>query len=152
MTYAEFSELVAAKGTVTFRQNSYCFDYELLVRTFVDVFGTEAVTCVDYDPADALSPFLQALDWFFDGALDGTDLDVRTNSTMSRVEELRRRVTVRQQRIDSLEAEIAQLQSDLHGTTVTLDWFKAALAASQETFGRRVLRTLRSAMDRRSPS
>jgi len=149
MSYAEYSELVATERKVTFRQNTYCFDYGLLIGTFAEAFGADAVTCIDYDPHDAVSPLLEAHDWFFEGALDGAELDLKCNTTMSRVEELQRRVAVRQERIDGLEAEILRLESELHGTNVTLDWFKSALAASRDSFGRRVLRALRSAMDRR---
>ena len=157
-TYAEFQEMVAVDGEVTFRKNTYCFDYDRLVRTFAEIFGAEAITCIDYDPTDAVAPFLKALDWFFEGALDGADADLRSNTTMSRVEELRRRVTVRQERIDTLEvqveeleAEVARLQWELQGVNVTLDWFKNALAASQNTLPRRTVRRLRSAVPRRSP-
>jgi hypothetical protein len=152
MDYVEFTERVATEGQVTFRQNTYCFDYDLLERTFRDVFGEEAVTCIAYDSRDAVGQFLTSFDWFFGGALDGTDVDVRSNSSMSRVEELRNRVRVRQQRIDALEDEIDGLESQIRGLNVTLDWFRTALAASENRFSRRVVRKIRSLTSRHPPN
>ena len=151
MDYAEFTERVATEGQVTFRQNTYCFDYGLLERTFSEVFGEEAVTCTDYDSRDAVGQFLKSFDWFFGGALDGTDLELRSNSSMSRVEELRNRVRVRQQRIDALEAEIDGLEQQIHGLNVTLDWFRKALAASEDRLSRRAVRRIRSLGSRHRP-
>lgn len=144
MDYAEFSERVAAEGQVTYFENTYCFDYALLVGTFAEVFGAQAITCIDYDPGDVVTPFLETFDWFFGDVFHGTDLNIRSNTTMSRVEELRNKVRVRQDRIDALGVEI-------DGLNVTLDWFRAALAASEERFSRRVARTVRSVITRRQP-
>jgi len=142
VSYAEYLERVAAEGQVTVRQNTYCFDYELLVRSFTEAFGSRAVTCIDFDPRDAISPFLGACDWFFDGALTGTDLTVRTNTMMHRIEDLRNRVRIGQERIDSLEIEVEELH-------VALDGFRGALAASEGRLSRRIGRTVRSAVQRR---
>jgi hypothetical protein len=152
MTYEEFTEKVATDREVTFRQNTYCFDYQRLVGAFADVFGDESVTCVDFDREDAVGPFLEATDWFFAGALTGVDTGVRSNSTMSRIEELRNRVQVRQDRIDHLELEIDGLEAQIRGLNVTLDWFRTALEASEQRFGRRVGRRIRSVVWPRSRS
>ena len=148
-SYADFAQCVATERQFTVRQNTYCFDYARLESTFAAVFGDAAVTCVDYVPADAVGPFLEAFDWFFDGALAGPDLDIRSNTTMSRVEELRSSVREGARTLSDLAAEISRLNAELDSVTRERNRLGRALAASQMRLSRRVEGKVRSVLSPR---
>jgi hypothetical protein len=111
--YSEYSRCVREDHGFTIKGNTYCFDRELLVRSFAEVFGGEAVTCIDYHPDDAVRPFLDAFKWFFGSALDGADLGIRANTTMDRVEALRESLRAAEARIAGLEAEVGELTTEI---------------------------------------
>ncbi len=144
LTHEEFSARVAENGQVTIGRNTYCFDNDVLVRSFVDVFGEQAVTCVEYDPVDAVRPFLDAVGWFFDGALDRADRSIRQNTTVNRVEALRGVIWAERGRISELEAEVGRLNGKA-------DYLAKRLALSEARFSRRLERKLRSLLHRGRP-
>jgi hypothetical protein len=130
LSHEEFSRRASKEGKVTINGNSYCFDRALITRAFVDVFGESAVTCIEYDRKDAVSPFLEGFDWFFEGALDGADPGVRANTIMDGAERLRASILAGEARIERLEAEV--------------EWLTARLAASKQRLSLRLQRRLRS--------
>lgn len=111
--YFEYSRRVREDHEFTIKGNTYCFDRETLTRSFADVFGDEAVTCIDYHHDDAVRPFLDAFKWFFEGALDQADLGIRTNTTMDRVEALRESLRAGEARIAELEAQVEELTTEV---------------------------------------
>ena len=113
VSHGEFAWRVKEERRVTIKGNTYCFDHEVLKRSFSDVFGSESVTCLEYDAEDSVRPFLDAFDWFFEGALDGVDANVRRNTTMDRIEGLRDSMRAGEARIADLEAEIERLTAEL---------------------------------------
>jgi len=139
--YDEYLHQVTDEGRVTIKWNTYCFDNAVLVRSFVDAFGEDAVTCVEYDRSDAVRPVLAALDWFFDGALDGTELDIRYNSMGSRVEELRTRIRGGDATIADLEGRLEQSLREIRRLQVRLAW-------SEQRFSRRVEQKVRASLGR----
>ena len=108
VSFAEYSHIVTQEGRFSTPDNIYCFDNAVLASSFVDVFGEDAVTCVEYDASDAVRPVLSAHDWFFHGALAGSELDIRYNTTVSRVEELRSTIRSAELKIAALEIELEQ--------------------------------------------
>jgi hypothetical protein len=112
-SHEEFTRRAAEEGKVTIKNNSYCFDRGVITRSFVDVFGESAVTCIDYDYDDAVGRFLDAFDWFFEGALDGTDTGIRVNTIMDGVERLRASIRAGEARIADLEAVVERLTARL---------------------------------------
>ena len=70
LSHAEFTRCAQEERRVTIKGNTYCFDHGVLERAFSEVFGAASVTCVEYDAEDSVRPFLDAFDWFFEGALD----------------------------------------------------------------------------------
>jgi hypothetical protein len=143
--FAEYSRRVAEEGRITIRQNTYCFDNAVLAGSFVDVFGEDAVTCVEYDPADAVRPVLSALDWFFCGALDAADLDVRVNTSADRAEELRLMIRAGESRIAELEDQVERLEAETHS-------LQDQLSSSERRFSRRVEHRIRAAFQQHRPS
>lgn len=134
LAYEEFTRRAAEEGKVTIKGNSYCFDRGVITRSFVDVFGESAVTCVDYDRDDAVGPFLQAFDWFFEGALSGVNTSIRENTVMDGVERLQRAGEVR----------IADLESEIERLSEEVGWLKARLAMSERRLSARLESRLRS--------
>ncbi len=51
LSFAEYFQIVTEEGRFSTPDNTYCFDNTVLARSFVDVFGEDAVTCVEYDPS-----------------------------------------------------------------------------------------------------
>jgi hypothetical protein len=109
LSHAEFSRRAAEEGTVTIKGNSYCFDRGQITRAFADAFGQSAVTCIEYDRKDAIGRFLDAFDWFFEGALDAADTGVRANTVMDGVDRLRESLRAGEARIADLESEVEWL-------------------------------------------
>lgn len=142
--YDEYLQGVTREGRVRVKWNSYCFDNERLVGAFTDAFGADAVTCVDYDPADAVRPVLGALDWFFAGALDSAELDLRYNTTGSRIEELRTRIRTDESTIAALREQVHQAERDARRLRAELAW-------SEAKFTRRVERKVRQSIGRHRP-
>lgn len=140
--YDEYLQGVTGDGRVTVKWNTYCFDNAVLVRSFVDVFGEDAVSCIAYNHTDAVRPVLDSLAWFFAGALDGAELDLRYNTTGSRVEELR-------DRIRTGDATIADLEARLRRAELDASRLQAQLAWSEERFLRRVERKVLHTLGRR---
>jgi hypothetical protein len=139
--YDEYLAGVTEHGRVEVKWNTYCFDNDVLVRSFAEVFGEDAVTCVDYDPTDAVRPVLGALDWFLAGALDAAELDLRANTTGSRVEELRARIRDADATIAALESRLDQAERDGRRLRAELAW-------SEARFSRRVERKVRHSIGR----
>ena len=137
LSHEEFSRRAAEEGKVTIKGNSYCFDRAVITRAFVEVFGESAVTCIEYDRKDAVSPFLEAFDWFFEGALDDADTGVRANTIMDGAERIRASIRAGEARIASLGAEIERLQAEV-------EWLTARKAASKHRLWLRLERRLRS--------
>ena len=117
LSHAEFTRCVEEERCVTIKGNTYCFDHGVLKRSFSDVFGSGSVTCVEYDAEDSVRPFLDAFDWFFEGALDAVDLNIRKNTTMERFEALRNAMRTGEARIAELEAEIERLNAEVDRLT-----------------------------------
>jgi hypothetical protein len=128
--HQEFTRRASEEGKVTIKGNSYCFDRGVITRSFVDVFGDSAVTCIDYDRDDAVRPFLDAFDWFFEGALDGANTDIRKNTVIDGVERLREAIRAGEARIAELEDEV--------------DWLTWRLSVSERRLSARVERRLRA--------
>jgi hypothetical protein len=120
LTHAEYSKTVAENGQVVKDGTTFCFDKEVIARSFMEVFGKDSVTCLDYDPVDAVRPFLEAFDWFFEGGLDGADHSVRSNTTMTRVEALGDSLRAERARIADLEAQIERLNLEVDRLTQRL--------------------------------
>jgi hypothetical protein len=137
LSHEEFSRRASEEGKVTIKGNSFCFDRELITRSFVDAFGESAVTCIDYDRKDAIRPFLDAFDWFLEGALDGADTRVRANTIMDGVGRLRASIRAG-------EARIAELGTELDRLTAEVEWLTAQLARSEQRLPLRLERRLRS--------
>jgi hypothetical protein len=139
LTFAEYSRRVAEDGRITIRQNTYCFDNAVLKGSFVEVFGRDAVTCVQYDPADAVRPVIRAFDWFFDEALRGAELDVRVNTSVNRADELRKMIRAGESTITELKVQIEHLQEEAR-------LLRNQLGASERRFSRRAERRIRAAL------
>jgi hypothetical protein len=135
--HEEFIRLATEEGKVTIKGNSYGFDRGLITKAFVDVFGESAVTCIDYDRKDAVGPFLDAFAWFFRGALDEADTDIRANTIMDGVERLRGSIRAGEARIADLEAEIESLSEEVH-------WLRARREATERRLSFRLENRLRS--------
>ncbi len=144
VSFAEYSHIVTQEGRFSTPDNIYCFDNAVLVSSFVDVFGEDAVTCVEYDASDAVRPVLSAHDWFFHGALASSELDIRYNTTVSRVEELRSTIRSAESKIAALELELERAQAESR-------WLQAQLAGSEERLRRRLERRIRATLQLRRP-
>jgi hypothetical protein len=144
LSFAEYFQIVTEEGRFSTPDNTYCFDNTVLARSFVDVFGEDAVTCVEYDPRDAVRPVLDAHDWFFLGALADSELDIRYNTTVSRVEELRSTIRSGELRIAALELELERARADSRS-------LQARLTRSEEHLRRRVERRIRATLQLRRP-
>jgi hypothetical protein len=139
LDHEEFVRRATEEGKVTIKGNSYCFDRGVITRSFVDVFGDSAVTCIDYDYDDAVGRFLDAFDWFFEGALDGADTSIRANTIMDGVERLRASIRAGETRIAGLEAEVENLRADV-------EWLRARRAATERRLSFRLESRLRSVL------
>jgi hypothetical protein len=139
LDHEEFIHRAAEEGKVTIKGNSYCFDRGVITQAFVDVFGESAVTCIDYDREDAVKPFLEAFDWFFEGALEGADTGIRANTIMDGVERLRAAIRAGETRIAGLEAEVDNLRADV-------EWLRARRAVTERRLSFRIESRLRSVL------
>jgi hypothetical protein len=135
----EFVRRATEEGKVTIKGNSYCFDRGVITRSFVDVFGESAVTCIDYDYDDAVGRFLDAFDWFFEGSLDGADTGIRANTIMDGVERLRASIRAGETKIAGLEAEVENLKADV-------EWLRARRAVTERRLSFRLENRLRSVL------
>ncbi len=139
LTFTEYSRRAAEDGSITIRQNTYCFDNAVLEGSFVEVFGRDAVTCVQYDPADAVRPVISAFDWFFGEALCGAELDIRVNTSANRADELRKMIRAGESVITELKVQIEHLQEEAR-------FLRNQLSASERRFSRRAERRIRAAL------
>jgi hypothetical protein len=139
LVHEEFIRRATEEGKVTIKGNSYGFDRGLITKAFVDAFGESAVTCIDYDRKDSVAPFLDAFDWFFEGALDRADTGIRVNTIMDGVERLRSSLRVGEGRIADLEAEVERLSEEV-------EWLRARRAVTERRFSFRLESRLRSVL------
>jgi hypothetical protein len=144
LSHEEFTRRAAEEGKVTIKGNSYCFDRGVITGAFVDVFGESDVTCIDYDPDDAVGPFLDAFDWFFEGAFDGADTGIRVNTIMDGVERLQASIRAGEARISDLEAEVERLSAENERLSNDVDWLRARRAVTERRPSFRLENRLRS--------